>query len=147
MRRSRVPVAEKRPTEAKYNSSLRKTISMGPKITKKNFSVNMVSTRSTAENRAKEGTEGERVEPTIEIDLETPDQSVDETGKMATESTPMPNAEELKPETHRVLTHRQCGRCNRQHRRNGERRLSSKKDIFYGKIGNDGRNKNERKRD
>ena len=94
MRRSRVPVAEKRPTEAKYNSSLRKTTSMGPKITKKNFSVNMVSTRSTAENRAGEGMEGERVEPTIEIDLETPDQSVDETRKIATESTPMPNAEE-----------------------------------------------------
>ena len=93
MRRSRVPVAEKRPTEAKYNSSLRKTTSMGPKITKKNFSVNMVSTRSTTE-RAREGMEGERVEPTIEIDLETPDQSVDETRKIATESTPMPNAEE-----------------------------------------------------
>ena len=99
MRRSRVPVAEKRSTEAKtkYNSSLRKTTSMGPKITQKSFSVNMVSTRSTTENRAKEGTEGERVEPTIEIDLETPDQSVDETRKMATESTPMPNAEEPNP--------------------------------------------------
>ena len=99
MRRSRVPVAEKRSTEAKtkYNSSLRKTTSMGPKITKKSFSVNMVSTRSTTENRAKEGTEGERVEPIIEIDLETPDQSVDETRKMATESTPMPNAEEPNP--------------------------------------------------
>ena len=97
MRRSRVPVAEKRSTEAKYNSSLRKATSMGPKITKKSFSVNMVSTRSTTENRAKEGTEGERVEPTIEIDLETPDQSVDETGKIATESTPMPNAEEPNP--------------------------------------------------
>ena len=93
MRRSRVPVAEKRPTEAKYNSSLRKTTSMGPKITKKSFSVNMVSTRSTTE-RAREGMEGERVELTIEIDLETPDQSVDETRKIATESTPMPNAEE-----------------------------------------------------
>ena len=97
MRRSRVPVAEKRCTEAKYNSSLRKATSMGPKITKKSFSVNMVSTRSTTENRAKEGTEGERVEPTIEIDLEIPDQSVDETGKIATESTPMPNAEEPNP--------------------------------------------------
>ena len=99
MRRSRVRVAEKRSTEAKtkYNSSLRKTTSMGPKITKKSFSVNMVSTRSTTENRAKEGTEGERVEPTIEIDLETPDQSVDEARKMATESTPMPNAEEPNP--------------------------------------------------
>ena len=97
MRLSRVPVAEKRSTEAKYNSSLRKVTSMGPRITKKSFSVNMVSTRSTTENRAKEGTEGERVEPTIEIDLETPDQSVDETEKIATESTPMPNAEEPNP--------------------------------------------------
>ena len=99
MRRSRVPVAEKRSTEAKtkYNSSLRKTTSMGPKVTKKNFSVSMVSTRSTTENKAKEGTEGERVEPTIEIDLETPDQSVDEAGKKTTESTPMPNAEEPNP--------------------------------------------------
>ena len=99
MRRSRVPVAEKRSTEAKtkYNSSLRKTTSMGPKVTKKNFSVSMVSTRSTTENRSKEGTEGERVEPTIEIDLETPDQSVDEVGKKTTESTPMPNAEEPNP--------------------------------------------------
>ena len=99
MRRSRVPVAEKRATEArtKYNSSLPKTTSMYPKVTKKNFSVSMVNTRSTTENRAKEGTEGERVEPTIEIDLETPDQSVDEVGKKMTESTPMPNAEEPNP--------------------------------------------------
>ena len=75
MRRSRVPVAEKRSTEAKtkYNWSLRRTTSKGPKVTKKNFSVIMVSTRSTTENKAKEGTEGERVEPNIEIDLETPD--------------------------------------------------------------------------
>ena len=70
---------------------------MGPKVTKKNFSVSMVNTRSTTENRAKEGTEGERVEPTIEIELETPDQSVDEVGKKTTESTPMPNAEEPNP--------------------------------------------------
>ena len=99
MRRSRIPVAEKRSTEpkTKYNSSLRKTTSMGPEVTKKNFSVSMVSTRSTTENRAKEGTEGERVEPTIEIELQTPDQSVDEVGKKTTESTPMPNAEEPHP--------------------------------------------------
>ena len=99
MRRSRVPVAEKRSTEAKtkYNLSLRKTTSMVPKVTNKNFSVSMVNTRSTTENRAKQGTEGERVEPTIEIELETPDQSVDEVGKKTTESTPMPNAEEPNP--------------------------------------------------
>ena len=99
MRRSRVPVAEKRSTEAKtkYNSSLSKTTSMGPKVTKKNFSVSMVNTRSNTENRAKEGTEGKQAEPTIEIELETPDQSVDEVGKKTTESTPMPNAEETNP--------------------------------------------------
>ena len=94
-------MAEKRSTEAKtkYNSSLRKTTSMGPKITKKNFSVSMVNTRSNTENRAKEGTEGKQAEPTIEIELETPDQSVDEVGKKTTESTPMPNAEEPNPKS------------------------------------------------
>ena len=75
MRRSRVPVAEKRSTEAKtkYNSSLRKTTSMGPKVTRENFSVSMVNTRSNTENKTKEGMEGKQTEPAIEIDLETPD--------------------------------------------------------------------------
>ena len=57
----------------------------------------MVNTRSNTENRTKEGTEGKQAEPTIEIDLETPDQSVDEVEKKTTESTPMPNAEEPNP--------------------------------------------------
>ena len=57
----------------------------------------MVNTRSNTENRAKEGTEGKQAEPTIEIELETPDQSVDEVGKKTTESTPIPNAEETNP--------------------------------------------------
>ena len=101
MKGSKVPVAEKRSTEAKtkYNSSLRKTTSMGPKITKKNFSLSMVNTRSNTENRAKEGTEGKQAEPAIEIELETPDQSVDEVEKKTTESTPMPNAEEPNPKS------------------------------------------------
>ena len=62
-------MAEKRATEAKtkYNSSLRKTTSMGPKITKKNFSVSMVNTRSNTENRAKEGTEGKQEETSTPI--------------------------------------------------------------------------------
>ena len=72
---------------------------MGPKITKKNFSVSMVNTRSNTENRTKEGTEGKQAEPAIEIDLETPDQSVDEVEKKTTESTPMPNAEEPNPKS------------------------------------------------
>ena len=96
MRRSRVPIAEKRATESKtkYNLSQRKTTSVGPRITKKNFSVSMVNTRSTKENKTKEGAEGRQTEPAIEIDLETPDQSADEVEKKTTESTPMPNAEE-----------------------------------------------------
>ena len=101
MRLSRVPLAEKRSTEAKtkYNLSLRKTTSMGPKITEKNFSVSMVNTRSKTENRAKEGTEGKQAESAIEIELETPDQSVDDVGKKTTESTPLPKAEEHNPKS------------------------------------------------
>ena len=67
---------------------------VGPRITKKNFSVSVVNTRSSKENKTKEGAEGRQTEPAIEIDLETPDQSVDEVEKKKTESTPMPNAEE-----------------------------------------------------
>ena len=96
MKRSRVPIAEKRATESKtkYNSSQRKVTTVGLKITWKNFSVSTVNTRSSKENKTKEGDEGKQTEPAIEIDLETPDQSVDEVEKKTTESTPMPNAEE-----------------------------------------------------
>ena len=66
---------------------------VGPKITRKNFSVSMVNTRSSKENKTKEGAEGKQTEPVIEID-QTTDQSVDEVEKKTTESTPMPNAEE-----------------------------------------------------
>ena len=72
---------------------------MGPKITKKNFSVSMVNTRSNTENKTKEGTEGKQAEPAIEIDLETPDHSVDEVEKNTTESTPMPNEVEPNPKS------------------------------------------------
>ena len=101
MRRSRVPVLEKRSSgsNTKYNSSLRGTTSTGPKITKKNFSVNMVSTRSGTESKTREDVGEKQVEPTIEIDLETPDQSVDEVEKRTTESTPMPHVEDQSPKT------------------------------------------------
>ena len=96
MRQSRVPIAEKRATESKtkHNSSQQKVTAVGPRITRKNFSVNMVNTRSSKENKTKEGAEGKNTEPAIEIDLKTPDQTVDEVEKKTTESTPMPNAEE-----------------------------------------------------
>ena len=86
MRRSRVPITEKRATESKtkYNSSQRKVTSVGPRITRENFLVSMVNTRSSKENKTKEGAEGKQTEPAIEIDLETPDQSVDEVEKKMT---------------------------------------------------------------
>ena len=112
MRRSRLPVAEKRSTESKtkYNSSLRKMTSVGPRVTKKNFSVSMVNTRSNRENKTKEGEEGKQAEPANEIDLETTDQSVDEVEKKT-------NAEcrRTKPKVHGVLADRHCGRHNGQH--------------------------------
>ena len=56
----------------------------------------MVNTRSAKENKTRGSAEEGRTELVIEIDLETPDQSVDEVEKKTTESTPMPNAEEQK---------------------------------------------------
>ena len=63
-------------------------------VTRKNFSVSLVNTRSEKENKTRGSAEEGRTEPAIEIDLETPDQSVDEVDKKTTESIPMPNAEE-----------------------------------------------------
>ena len=90
-------MAEKRSTESKtkYNSSLRRMTSVGPRVTKKNISISMVNTRSSREDKTK----GKQAEPAIEIDLETPDQSVEEVEKKTTESTPMPNAEEPNPKS------------------------------------------------
>ena len=96
MRRSRVPIAEKRVMESKtnHNSSQRKVITVDPRVTRKNFSVCMVNTRSAKENKTKVSAEERQTEPAREIDLETPDHSVDEVKKKTTELTPMPNAEE-----------------------------------------------------
>ena len=101
MRRSKVPVAEKRSTgsKTKYNSSLRNTTSIYPKITKKNFSVSMVNTRSNSENKTKDGAKEKQTEPAIEVVLEKPDQSVDEVEKKTTESTPMAKVEDQNPNT------------------------------------------------
>ena len=98
MRRSRVPIAEKRVLESKtkHNPSQRKLMPSDQKITRKNFSVSMVNTRSANKNKMRGSAEEGRTEPAIENDLETPDQSVDEVEKKTTESTPMPNAEEQK---------------------------------------------------
>ena len=86
-------------SNTKYNSSLRGTTSRGPGKTKDNFSVSMVSTRSGTESKTREDAREKQVEPTIEIELETPDQSVDEVEKKTTESTPMPHMEDQNPKT------------------------------------------------
>ena len=96
MRRSRVPITEKRVLESKTkrNSSQRKLMPSDQKVTRKNFSVSMVNTRSAKENKKRGSAEEGRTEPALKNDLETPDQSVDKVEKKTTESTPMPNAEE-----------------------------------------------------
>ena len=98
MRRSRVPIAEKKVLESKtkHNSSQQKAMPSDQKVIRKNFSVSMVNTRCAKESKSRGSAEEGRTEPAIEIDLETPAQSVDEVEKKTTESTPMPNTEEQK---------------------------------------------------
>ena len=98
MRQSKVPIAEMRVLESKRNHNylLRKAMPSIQKVMKKNISVSMVNTRSAKENKTKVSAEGGRTVPATEIDLETPDQSVDEVERKTTESTPIPNVEEQK---------------------------------------------------
>ena len=101
MRRSRVPIADKRVQESKknQNSSQRKATLSDPKVMRTDFSVNMVNTRSAKEHKTKESAvEGPTV-PAIETDLETPEQSVEEVERKTTESASMPNAEEQEKKT------------------------------------------------
>ena len=80
MRRSRVPIAERRVLESKTNhySSQRKAMPSVQKVMRKNFSLSMVNTRIAKENKTKVSAEDGRTVRATEIDLETPDQSVDE---------------------------------------------------------------------
>ena len=101
MRRNRVPIAEKRVIESmtNHNSAQRKATPLDQKLKRNNFLVSMVNTRSAKENTTKVSAVEGRTEPAIEIDLETPDQSVDEAEKNKTESTPMLNVEEQENKT------------------------------------------------
>ena len=69
------------------------------KVMRKNFSVSMVNTRSAKGNKTKVSADEGRTVPATYIDLETPDQSVDEVERKTTESTPMPNVEEQEKKT------------------------------------------------
>ena len=101
MRRSRVPIAEKIVLESKTNhdSSQRKALPSVQEVMRKIFSVSMVNTRSGKESKTKVSAEEGRTVPSTEIDLETPDQSVDEVERKTTESTPMLNVEEQEKKT------------------------------------------------
>ena len=118
---------------------------MGPRKTKDNFSVSMVSTRSSTENKAREGAKDKQVEPTIEIDLETPDQSVDEVEKKTTESTPMPHVEDQNPKTveYSPTDALEDTTGNTRETANDDSQVK-KEDIFYREVGDDGRNEIER---
>ena len=97
MKRNRVSITERRATGVKQNqtSSQRKASLSKSKVMRKNISVNMVKTRSVKEqHKAKEKTMEEPTVPAREIDLETPDQSIDGVEGKTTESTPMPSADE-----------------------------------------------------
>ena len=96
-----VPIAEKRVLELKtnHNSSQRKAMPSDQKVMRKNFSLSMVNTRSAKESKKEISAEEGRTVPDSEIDLETPDQSVDEVERKTTESTPMPKVEEQEKKT------------------------------------------------
>ena len=77
----------------------RKPAPTNPRIMRKNFSVNMVSTRSNKEQKVKEKTMEEQSAPGKQTDLETPDQSIDGIEHKTTETTPMPNTVEQEKNT------------------------------------------------
>ena len=54
----------------------------------------MVNTRNTKEQKTKEKLPEEPELPVEEVDIETPNHSVDGVGQKTTESTPMPNVED-----------------------------------------------------
>ena len=146
MRRSRVPIAEKRVlvSKTKHNSSQQKLMPWDQKVTRKNFSVSMVNIRSAKENNTRGSAEEGRTEPAIEIDLETPDQSVNEVEKKTTKSTPMPNAEEKKAKVDGILTDRHCGGHDGQYAGNHKGRVSKELNVIHREVRHDGWNEIKR---
>ena len=84
-------------TKENQRSSQRKTTLPNPKVMRKIISVNMVNTRGVKEHKIKEKAMEEPTVPAREIDLETPDQSVDGGGK----------------ENHGINTHSKCRRTRK----------------------------------
>ena len=63
------------------------------------MSVNMVNTRHNKEQGTEEKANNQKNVPVTEIDLETPEQSIDGMERKLTESTPMPNVEDQETKT------------------------------------------------
>ena len=101
MKKTRVSLTERKGTGLKQSqiSMQKKPTPKTPGVMIKSISVNMVSTRSTMEQKAKEKTLEEQSIPAKETDLETPDQSIDGIERKTTESTPMPNTVEQEKNT------------------------------------------------
>ena len=96
MKRNSVYIAKRRRRRLKQNQTAtqKKPTPKNPRVMRKNISVNMVSTRSNKEQKAKEKTREEQIIPAKKTELETPDQSIYGIERRETESTPMPNTEE-----------------------------------------------------
>ena len=76
------------------SSTQRKLTPTNSRVMRENISFNMVNTRSTKEQKAKEKLPEEPDVPVKEIDLESPDRSINGAERKTTESTPMSNVEE-----------------------------------------------------
>ena len=96
MKKTRVSLTEIKGTRPKqsHTSKQKKPTPTNPRIMRKKFSVNLVSTRSVKEQKAKKKTLEEQSVPAKEIDQETSDQSINGIERKTTESTPMPNTVE-----------------------------------------------------
>ena len=101
MKINRVSITERKVTGLKQNQTamLKKPTPKNSRVMRKNFSVNMVSTRSNKEQKAKEEKMEEQSIPAKETELETPDQSIDGIERREMESAPMPNTEEQEKNT------------------------------------------------
>ena len=103
MKRNRVSITERKGTGFRQNQTAtqKKPTPISLRVMRKKILVNMVSTRSNKEQKAKEKTIEEQSIPVKEADLETPDQnqSIDGFERRETESTPMPNIEEQEKNT------------------------------------------------
>ena len=109
MKKTRVSLTERKVIGLKQNqsSTQRKLTPTNPRVTRKKISVKMVNTRSTKEQKTKEKLPEEPKLLVNEIDLETPDHSIDGAERKTTEYA---KRRRTRNEDERVLTYRQWRR-------------------------------------